>query len=106
MAKPRRSTPVALTPEEEEREAKRKLKIAENKKKAGEIRSAAGRAETIREIRSADNARSCRCPLTPSMTLEEILRMKTCTEGGSGSAHNGAGFICPVTDRLRRRLGH
>jgi hypothetical protein len=95
----------ALSPEEEEREAKRKLKIAEATRKAAQERSAAGRAETIKEILGAENAKACRCPIRPTTTLDDILRMKTCTEGGVGR-NMGAGYICPVVDRIRRRLGH
>jgi hypothetical protein len=105
MAKPRKRAPVKLSPEEEEQEAKRKLKAAEARKKAAAQRSEAGRAAIIKEIQANARARNakCSCPVKPTMTLEEILRVKTCTESVGG---RGPGWICPVTDAIRRRLGH
>lgn len=70
---------------------------------AREAAAAARRAAIIAETIETQEAQGCRCPIKATMTLRGLNRL---SGGCTGVQMGGPGWVCPVLDRLRRRLGH
>jgi hypothetical protein len=92
------------TPRDEERVARKKQrdldKLHEGAAKAREHEQGTKLAGVIRDELARN--RSCRCPITPRSTLNEIMALGAgCTAG----LHGHGGYICPTLDAIRRRMG-
>lgn len=95
----RRHRAAALSPLSEEREARDRERRLERARRVLETRHAAQRRATIEQmLRSARAAgERCSCSITPDMTVQDLAAL--------GAGCTDPLWVCPVLDRIRRRLG-
>ena len=88
---------TASTPRTEERAAHERARALRRARAAKANTDAGRRAAVIREELARPRAKECRCPITPTSTLKELLELGAgCTAGR---------WVCPTLDAIRRRLG-
>ena len=85
------------TPHDEEQVARERMRAIRRARAAKAKADAGRRATVIREELGRPRAKGCRCPITPSSTLEDLLAL--------GAGCTGGRWVCPTLDAIRRRLG-
>jgi hypothetical protein len=85
------------TPRSEERAARERVRAIRRARVAKAKADAGRRAAVIREELGRPRAKECRCSVTPTSSLQDLLELGAgCTAGR---------WVCPTLDAIRRRLG-
>jgi hypothetical protein len=88
---------TSVTPKNEERAARDRLKAIERAPAVNAKASVRRRADVTRDELARQRARDCRCPIMPHSTPEQLHALGAgCTAGR---------WVCPTLDGMRRRLG-
>jgi hypothetical protein len=88
------TVPATLTPQEEERQARERVRRA---KRAGRAKQSQYAAAIWRDVKRHPDYSRCKCGLRGGMTKDDLLPL--------GAGCTAPNFICPVLDRYRRLVG-